>query len=466
MNDIGIIGLGVMGRNLALNIEDKGYKVSVYNHNADRTQDFMSSVAGKNGFSYFYDIGNLVNSLKKPRKLIIMTVSGEPVDNTIKSLFPYLEKGDLIMDGGNANFHDTIRRIEEVEEQGLLYLGIGISGGEYGALNGPSIMPGGTKEAYNLVEDLLIKAAAETKYGPCCTYIGNGAAGHFIKMVHNGIEYGMMQAISEVYHILKKVLKLSDEEVGDIFEEWNKENLNSYLMEISYKIMRFKDEETGKPIVEIILDKAGQKGTGRWTVEAGLNLGIPIPSLNVSVESRIISSFKEERVNISKKVSKNYPSVNICKDKLIEGLENTLMFTNFILFSQGLWVMSEASKAYNFDIDISDVLKIWTGGCIIRARMLDDLIEIIEDDRENVNLLNSEKSLNYLMGKLNSVKYILNIAMDYYIPSFVINSSLDYFYSMTTDRLPANLIQAQRDFFGAHTYNRTDRKGIFHTIWE
>lgn len=394
-----------------------------------------------------------------------MIKPGKAVDDMIQSLVPHLNKGDLIMDGGNTYFPDTTRRMEELEKKGILYLGIGVSGGELGALQGPSIMPGGTKLAYELVEDLLLKIAAKTADGPCCTYIGNGGAGHFIKMLHNGIEYGLMQGISEAYDIMRRVLKLSADEISEVFEDWNKGDLNSYLMEISYKIFKLQDEKTKRPLVDMILDKAGQKGTEKWTAQISYELGIPASSINAAVESRQLSFFKEDRVELSRKVNKDLPKGFSDREKLISQLEKALLFTNFIIFSQGIWLISEASKAYGFDINISEVLRIWKGGCIIRAKMLDFFIEIIDENKDNVNLLNSEKALSYLMEKINSVKYITGIAKDYYIPTFGLNSSLDYFFSMIEERLPANLIQAQRDFFGAHTYNRIDEDEVFHTDW-
>lgn len=466
MNDFGLIGLGVMGCSLALNIEDKGYNVSVYNYTPQRTKDFMANGGKDRNFTDFYDMGEFAKSLKKPRKIMLMTKPGKPVDNMIQGLLPYLDKGDLIIDGGNTHFPDTARRIEELKEKGILFLGVGVSGGEEGALNGPSIMPGGAKEAYDLVEDLLMKISAKTEDGHCCSYMGEGAAGHFIKMLHNGIEYGMMQSIAEAYDIMRKALKLSTDEMADVFEKWNGGELNSYLMEITYKILRHEDEETKEPLIDMILDKAGQKGTGKWTVETALDLGIPTPSLNGAVESRQMSFFKEDRTNLSKKIEKYLPAEFEEKDKLISELENALLFTNFILFSQGIWLMAEASKEYGFNIDISEVLRIWKGGCIIRAKMLDFFREIIKDDKENINLLNSEKALSFLMEKIDSVKYVTGLAKDYYIPTIGFHTALDYFFSMIEENHPANLIQAQRDFFGAHTYNRTDREGIFHTSWD
>ncbi len=466
MNDIGLIGLGVMGKNIVLNIEDKGYSVSVYNRTYQKTKDFIENDAkGKRIFAYS-DIESLVKSLCRPRKILLMVKAGQPVDDMIQKLMPFLDVGDIIIDGGNTYYLDTTRRIREANANKILYLGMGISGGEEGALKGPSIMPGGSKEAYDLVKDILLKIAAQTESGPCCAYMGSDSAGHFVKMIHNGIEYGIMQAMSETYDIMNKVLKLSAYEIGDIFERWNDGELNSYLMEISYKIMRHRDKETGKPTVELILDKAGQKGTGKWTVQTAIDMGIPAVSLSAALQGRTLSYFKEDRVKISQKIDKRYPEAQYDKEKVIEDLKQSLLFTNLILFSQGLWLMEEGSKEYDFDIDISEVLKIWKGGCIIRSKMLDYMRDVVNEDRENINLLDNGRVLDFLTDKLDSVKYVTSIAKDNYIPAVVHNSALDYFFSMTEANLPANFIQAQRDFFGAHTYNRIDKEGVFHTIWE
>jgi 6-phosphogluconate dehydrogenase len=467
MNDFGLVGLGVMGKSLLINVEDKGYSVSAYNYTPEETKSLMENEAKGKNISAYYDLESFVKSLKKPRKIFLMITAGKPVDDMLDKFIPLLDQGDIIMDGGNSYFHDTDRRLEKLRDKGIDYLGIGVSGGEEGALNGPSLMPGGSRKAYDLVQELLMKVAAKTESGPCCAYIGEGSAGHFVKMLHNGIEYGMMQAISEVYDIMRKTLKLSVEEIGDIFEEWNNGELNSFLMEISYKIMRYKDKETTEPLVNLILDKAGQKGTGKWTAQTSLELGIPTPSLTAAVEERVISFFKGERTNLSKKVFKTYPEASYKKDKVIKELKDTLLFTNFILFSQGLWLMADASKAYDFNINLSEVLRVWKGGCIIRSKMLDTYRRIIDEDKANVNLLNNQKSLNFLMEKLASIKEVASIAKDSYVPLIVINTALDYFYSMIEENLSANLIQAQRDFFGAHTYERIDKEGIFHTKdWE
>lgn len=466
MNNIGLIGLAVMGQNLALNIARKGYSLSGYNRSHETTEKFIKEKVKDEKIYPYYDIKSFVESLEKPRKIILMVKAGKPVDDVIHELLPYLDEGDLIIDGGNSYFKDTDRRIKELKDKGIHYLGMGVSGGEFGALNGPSLMPGGTKEAYEMVRELLLKIAAKTDSGECCTYVGNDSAGHFVKMVHNGIEYAIMQSISEVYDVMRKVLKLSSEEIGDIFEKWNDGELNSFLMEISYKIMKHKDDKTGKPLVELILDEAEQKGTGKWTAETSLDLGIPTPSLNLAVVGRALSFFKEERTKISERVQRNYPTGNLNRDEIIGDLKNSLLFAVFVSFSQGLWLISEASKVYNYNIDLSEVLRIWKGGCIIRARILDFLREILSDDKTNINLLNSQKSISYLEEKLESIKKVTKLAKDFYIPTLTINSSLDYFFSMSEANLPANLIQGQRDFFGAHTYRRIDMEGIFHTEWE
>ncbi|MBE0068796.1 NADP-dependent phosphogluconate dehydrogenase [Thermoanaerobacterium thermosaccharolyticum] len=464
MNNIGLIGLAVMGQNLALNIARKGYSLSGYNRSRQKTDEFINEKVKDEKIYPYYDIKSFVESLEKPRKIILMVKAGKPVDDVIQELLPYLDKGDLIIDGGNSYFKDTNRRIEELNAKGIYYLGMGVSGGEYGALHGPSLMPGGTKEAYDMVNELLLKIAAQTESGPCCTYVGNYSAGHFVKMVHNGIEYAIMQSISEVYDVMRKVLKLTSDEIGEIFERWNSGELNSFLMEISYKIMKHKDDKTGKPLIELILDEAEQKGTGKWTAETSLDLGIPTPSLNLAVVGRTLSFFKEDRIKLSKMVSRNYHENALNKDDVVEDLKNALLFSVFSSFSQGMWLISEASKVYGYGIDLKEVLKIWKGGCIIRAKLLDFLMEIISED--NANLLLNPKSVKFLEEKIDAVKKVTEIAKDNYIPMLTVNASLDYFYSMSEENLPANLIQGQRDFFGAHTYKRIDMDGIFHTEWQ
>lgn len=462
----GLIGLAVMGQNLALNIARKGYTVSVYNRTSDKTKEFIEKRVKDEKITPYYDLKEFVDSLEKPRKIILMVKAGKPVDDVIQELVPFLEPGDLIIDGGNSYYKDTSRRLQELKTKGILYLGMGVSGGEFGALHGPSLMPGGTKEAYEMVKDMLLKIAAQTEDGPCCTYVGDDSAGHFVKMVHNGIEYAIMELIAEVYDIMRKVLRMTSQEIGDVFENWNKGELNSFLMEISYKIMRFIDEETNKPLVELILDRAEQKGTGKWTAQTALDLGIPTPTLNLAVEARVISHFKDLRVKLSKSNVLKSSNCEINKEEVIKDLERALLFGVFMSFSQGLWLIDEASKVFNYNIDLSEVLRIWKGGCIIRAKILNFLREVIKEDPSNVSLLLSEKSQNFIKDKIDSVKRVSDIGRKCGIQLLCLNSSLDYFYALSSEYLPANLIQAQRDFFGAHTYERVDKEGIFHTEWE
>ncbi|HBF69509.1 MAG TPA: phosphogluconate dehydrogenase (NADP(+)-dependent, decarboxylating), partial [Thermotoga sp.] len=456
---IGLIGLAVMGQNLALNIARKGYKVSVYNRTAQRTEEFVKNRVTNEEIEPHYDIESFVKSLERPRKIILMVKAGKPVDDTISQLLPHLEPGDLIIDGGNSHYMDTERRFKELSEKGILFLGMGVSGGEYGALYGPSLMPGGSREAYNLVEEILLKIAAKTEEGPCCTYVGERSAGHFVKMVHNGIEYAIMQAIAEVYHIMRDVLSLSSEEMSSIFEEWNRGELSSFLVEITYKILRKKDEETGKPMVDVILDKAEQKGTGKWTSQAALDLGIPTPSINLAVVERVISHFKDIRTRLSKLYNKRR-SATQGSEEFLRDLRNSLFFAMFMAFSQGMWLIAEASKEFGYGVNLSEVLRIWKGGCIIRAKLIDTLRRYISN--ENAYLLENEEVMNLLKGKIDSLKNILKASIENEIPVPVLNSSYNYFMSLTEERLPANLIQAQRDFFGAHTFERVDREGVFH----
>lgn len=465
-NYIGLIGLAVMGQNLALNIARKGYSVSVYNRTPEKTEEFVRDRVKSEKIFPYYDLKEFVESLEKPRKIILMVKAGKPVDDVIQELLPYLEPGDLIIDGGNSYFKDTSRRLQELKSKGILYLGMGVSGGEYGALHGPSLMPGGTKEAYEMVKEMLLRIAAQTEDGPCCTYVGDDSAGHFVKMVHNGIEYAIMELIAEVYDIMRKVLHMSSQDIGNVFEKWNQGELNSFLMEISSKIMKFTDEETKRPLVELILDKAEQKGTGKWTAQTALDLGIPTPTLNLAVEARIISHFKDLRVKLSKISSLSISKIPLNKEEVIKDLEKALLFGIFISFSQGLWLIDEASKVFNYNLDLSEVLRIWKGGCIIRAKLLNFLRDILKEDLSNANLLFSEKAQNFIKDKIDSVKRILNIGREENISLMCLNSALDYFYALSTENLPANLIQAQRDFFGAHTYERIDKEGIFHTEWE
>lgn len=464
---IGLIGLGVMGQNLALNIARKGYPISVYNRTAARTEAFITERVTGEPVTPAYDLQTFVQSLARPRKIILMVQAGSAVDAMIETLVPLLDSGDLIIDMGNSHYADTERRLESLAARGLLFLGTGVSGGERGALEGPSIMPGGTPEAYALVEEVLTRIAAQTEDGACCTYLGRGGAGHFVKMVHNGIEYAIMQAIAEAYDVLRSTANLSTSQIADLFEEWNRGELNSFLMEISYKALRKVDEETGKPLVELILDKAEQKGTGKWTAQAALDLGVPTPSLATAVFARTLSHFKEDRVKIAEAISGSLSQpCSLDAASLIEAVERCLRLSMFLAFSQGLWLLSEASRAYDYGLDLSEVLRIWKGGCIIRARMLNFLREIVREGGDNPHLLLSSKAQAYVLENVPFARKVVDVAHTCGIPVPVLSSAVDYLLSLSRASLPANLIQAQRDFFGAHTYERIDKSGTFHTEWE
>ena len=466
-NFIGLIGLGVMGQNLALNIARKGYSVSVYNRTTARTEAFVTERVHGEPITPAYDLQTFVQSLARPRKIILMVQAGAVVDTMIDSLTPLLERGDLLIDMGNSHYADTERRLETLATRGLLFLGTGVSGGERGALEGPSIMPGGTPEAYALVEEVLTRIAAQTEDGACCTYLGRGGAGHFVKMVHNGIEYAIMQAIAEAYDILRSAARLSAAQIADLFEQWNNSVLNSFLMEISSKALRRIDEETGKPLVEMILDKAEQKGTGKWTAQSALDLGVPAPALATAVFARTLSHFKEHRVQIAGAMADSLcQSCPLDPRDLIESLEHALLLSMFLSFSQGLWLLSEASRTYDYGLNLSEVLRIWKGGCIIRARMLNFLREIVQEDRDNPHLLLSSKAQAFVLEQVPFALRVVETAHTYGVPVPVLGSGVDYLLSMSRANLPANLIQAQRDFFGAHTYERIDKPGTFHTEWE
>ncbi|MFC3886361.1 NADP-dependent phosphogluconate dehydrogenase [Bacillus songklensis] len=463
---IGVIGLAVMGKNLALNIESRGYSVSVYNRSSDKTEEFLKNEAEGKNFVGTYSIEEFVNSLEKPRKILLMVKAGAPTDATIESLKPHLEKGDILIDGGNTFFQDTIRRNKELEEAGIHFIGTGVSGGEEGALKGPSIMPGGQKEAYELVEPILKAISAKVNDEPCCTYIGPNGAGHYVKMVHNGIEYGDMQLISEAYFIMKHVLGLSAGELHEVFAEWNKGELDSYLIEITADIFTKVDEETGKPLVDVILDTAGQKGTGKWTSQSALDLGVPLPIITESVFARFISAMKEERVKASKLLTG--PEIKAFegnKEELIEAVRKALYMSKICSYAQGFAQMRAASEEYDWNLRYGDIAMIFRGGCIIRAQFLQKIKEAYDRDAGLANLLLDPYFKDIVENYQSALRQVLAIAIERGIPVPSFSSALAYYDSYRTETLPANLLQAQRDYFGAHTYQRVDKEGIFHTEW-
>ncbi len=464
---IGIIGMAVMGSNLALNIESRGYTVAVYNRTAKRTEDFVRERAQGRKIIPTYSLSDFVEALERPRKIILMVKAGEPTDKMIDALIPLLSEGDIIIDGGNAHYMDTERRIKKVHEYGLRYIGMGISGGESGALHGPSMMAGGDEDAYREVEEILQKAAAKTDDGPCVAYLGRGSAGHFVKMTHNGIEYAVMESIAEVYDIMKEGLSMEIPEIRKAFKEWNKGRLSSYLIEITGNLLGVKDRETGHYMVEIILDKAKSKGTGKWTTQAALDLGVPVPSIGEAVFTRILSAYKDERVLISRLIKGERQGISaVDGTEFLDILEAALYTGILIIYAQGLHLLHVASKEYEYGLNLSEICRIWKGGCIIRAKILNDLKEIYLEKKDLPHLFLSEKFVNMMKDGIPSLRETVLRAKEVEIPLSVLSSTLDYLDAMKREKLPANIIQAQRDYFGAHTFERRDREGVFHVEWE
>ncbi|MEI7027861.1 NADP-dependent phosphogluconate dehydrogenase [Paenibacillus sp. y28] len=462
---IGVIGLAVMGKNLALNIESRGFSVAVYNRSPERTQDMIKENPDKN-LQATYSIEEFVNALEVPRKILVMVMAGKPTDDTIEQLLPYLEKGDILIDGGNAYFPDTQRRNKDLSARGINFIGAGVSGGEEGALKGPAIMPGGQEEAYKLVEPILTGISAKVGGDPCCTYIGPDGAGHYVKMVHNGIEYGDMQLICEAYDLLKRVLGLSNEELADIFAEWNKGELDSFLIEITADIFTKKDPETGKHMVDVILDKAGQKGTGKWTSQNALDLGVPLSVITESVFSRFLSALKDERVVASKELQgPKAAAFTGDKKAFIEAVRKALYASKICSYAQGFAQMRAASDEYGWNLKYGNLAMIFRGGCIIRAGFLQNIKDAYDRNPELKNLLLDPYFKEIVEGYQDAWRTVVATAVTHGVPAPGFSQALAYFDSYRTERLPANLLQAQRDYFGAHTFQRTDKEGSFHFNW-
>lgn len=462
---IGVIGLAVMGKNLALNIESKGFTVSVYNRSPQKTEDLLKEAEGKN-LKGTFSIEEFVESLETPRKILIMVQAGQATDGTIEQLLPHLDQGDIIIDGGNAYFPDTVRRSKELEAKGFRFIGAGVSGGEEGALKGPSIMPGGQKSAYELVQPILTAISAKINEEPCCTYIGPDGAGHYVKMVHNGIEYGDMQLICEAYHLMKDVLGLDAKELHAIFSEWNKGELDSYLIEITADIFSKYDEETGKPMVDLILDTAGQKGTGKWTSQSSLDLGVPLSMITESVFSRFLSAMKEERVAASSILNgPKTESFSGDKAEFIENVRKALFASKIVSYAQGFAQLRVASDEYNWDLQYGELAKIWRGGCIIRSRFLQNITDAYNNNPELKNLLLDPFFKEIIENYQDAWRKVVASAVTLGIPVPGFASALAYYDSYRTANLPANLLQAQRDYFGAHTFKRVDKEGVFHFNW-
>ena len=467
LSDIGLIGLAVMGENLVLNIENKGFSASVFNRSTEKIDKFLNGRGLDKKFYGAKDIGDFCRSLATPRKIIIMVKSGNPVDRVIDQLLPHLDAGDIIIDGGNSHYKDSSKRYENLKREGIYFVGAGISGGEEGALNGPSIMPGGSAEAWSEIQPIFNKIAAKTSSGEvCCNWVGSSGSGHFVKMVHNGIEYGDMQMICEAYHIMRFGLNLSNDEIADVFDEWNKSELNSYLIEITKEILRYENED-GERVVDFILDSSGQKGTGKWTAKAALDYGQPLSLIAEAVFARCLSSFKEERVEAAKSFTHSEYVFNGDKKLFVDNLKQALYASKIISYTQGFQLLKAASNEYKWDLNLGDIALVWRGGCIIRSVFLNQIKNAYDNDNHLSNLL-MDPFFNKVINKSqDSWRAVMKEAISFGIPTPAMSSALAYFDGYKSERLPSNLLQAQRDYFGAHTYERVDKdRGLFfHTNW-
>lgn len=466
-SDIGLVGLAVMGENLVMNMESHGFTVSVYNRTTEKVKSFIEGRAAGRNIVGAYSLEELVSQLQKPRKVMLMAKAGKPVDDFIELLIPLLEAGDIIIDGGNSHFPDTIRRTEYVESKGMLYIGTGVSGGEEGALKGPSIMPGGSPVAWPHVKPVFQTIAAKVEDGsPCCQWVGADGAGHFVKMVHNGIEYGDMQLICEAYQLMRDVLGMSADEMHAAFAEWNRGDLDSYLIEITRDILAYKDAG-GDPLVDKILDTAGQKGTGKWTVTAALNEGVALTLIGEAVFSRCLSAAKDERVSASKVLSGPKASFKGDKNSFINAIRDALFASKIISYAQGYQLMRAAAKAYGWELNYGDIALMWRGGCIIRSVFLGDIKRAFDKNPELANLLLDDSFKNKVDAAQPGWRNVCAEAVKQGVPVPAMSGALAYYDGYRCERLPANLLQAQRDYFGAHTYERIDkpRGEFFHTNW-
>jgi len=462
--NIGLTGLAVMGQNLVLNMERNGNTVAVHNRTAQTMRDFVAAHPGKKLVGC-ESLADFVAALERPRKIMVMVKAGAPVDGVIEQLIPLLDKGDLIIDGGNSFFQDTERRSKELEAKGFVFIGTGVSGGEEGALKGPSIMPGGQPEAYALVKDIFTAMSAKVDGEPCVTYIGRRGAGHYVKTIHNGIEYGDMQLIAEAYDVLRRALNLSAKELHDIFAEWNTGELKSYLIEITADIFTKMDDETGKPLVDLILDEAQQKGTGKWTSQNAFDIGVPIPTINAAVESRILSSIKSERLAASKVLSGPEMKFSGDRQNLIQAVRDALYMSKICSYAQGMALLKMASKEYGYDLKYGEIAAIWRGGCIIRAQFLNRIRDAYKRQPDLPNLLLDDEFKTEVTKRQAALRFVIQTAVSMGIPCLAFSSALSYYDAYRTANLPANLTQAQRDYFGAHTFQRIDKEGSFHAEW-
>jgi 6-phosphogluconate dehydrogenase len=464
--DFGMIGLGTMGCNLLLNMADNHFAVVGFDINRAKAEQFEASANPNTTVKGVFELSAMVRQLKKPRKMMMLVPAGKPVDDVINSLLPLVEKDDIIIDGGNSHFTDTLTRINFLQEKGIHFMGIGISGGEMGARTGPSIMPGGDIVAWQQVKPILEAVSAKVNGEPCVAYMGKSAAGHYVKMVHNGIEYAIMQLISEVYDTLRRAAEMNVDELHDVFNLWNKGEMQSFLLEITADILTHKDPDTGRPMVDIILDKAGSKGTGKWTSQSAMDLAMPIPTIDAAVSSRDISVYKDQR-NSAAQVYGNAKQKTIKdKQKLTELLHDALYFATVVCYAQGFALLNKASSELDMHVPLPDVIKIWRGGCIIRSALLDDFYSVYKRNPGLLNMLLNKKIARLLKSKEKKLRTVIRQVTPLRIPLAGFTSALAYFDAYCSSQLPTNLLQAQRDFFGAHMYQRVDREGTFHNEWQ
>ncbi|MEP6683183.1 MAG: NADP-dependent phosphogluconate dehydrogenase [Parafilimonas sp.] len=463
--DFGMVGLGVMGSNFLLNMADNGYKVIGFDLDAAKAKKLEEEATKGTTVKGVITLEEMVSQLDKPRRIMMLVPAGKPVDSVIANLLPLLEPNDVVIDGGNSHYTDTLVREKNLEEKGIHFMGMGVSGGEEGARKGPSIMPGGDIDAWKRVKPMLEAVSAKVDNEPCVAYMGKDAAGHYVKMVHNGIEYAIMQLISESYDLLKRGLGLNNDELSDVFKKWNEEELQSFLVEITSEIFLRKDDETGKRIVDIISDKAGSKGTGKWTSQDAMELPVSIPTIDTAVAMRTISGYKDERIAAAELYHTKTKDLKGKKDADIKKIKDALHFSMIISYAQGLSMLHKASSELNMDIPLADVVKIWRGGCIIRSASLEIFYKAFKKDKTLSNILLNKNIAKLIKKTEKNARSVIKIALQSKIPVTGLMSAVGYFDAYCSAQMPTNLIQAQRDFFGAHTYQRIDKEGVFHTEW-
>ncbi|HEX5025906.1 MAG TPA: NADP-dependent phosphogluconate dehydrogenase [Agriterribacter sp.] len=464
--DFGLIGLGVMGRNLLLNMADHGFAVIGYNRSPQKVTELKTEITPGTTVEGTSDLAEMVNRLKSPRKIMLLVQAGKPVDDVLNELIPLLDKGDIVIDGGNSHYTDTLRRVQYMQAKGFHFMGMGVSGGEEGARRGPSIMPGGDPEVYPHIQPMLEAVSAKVNGEPCVAHLGKGAAGHYVKMVHNGIEYGIMQLISEVYDVLHRGYGLTNDELHQVFKQWNEGELQSFLVEITRDIFLKDDDKTGKRLVDVILDKAGSKGTGKWTSQDAMDLGIAIPTIDIAVSMRNLSALKQERVKASQVFPSTIKITGVSKEDIIHQAREALFFGTLISYAQGLALLFVASKEYDMEIPLPEVVKIWRGGCIIRSTLLEIFYKAYSGNPSLSNILLDNQIAGLLKTRTANTRKFISTATQAGIPVAALSVSLGYFDAYRSEVMPTNLIQAQRDFFGAHTYQRIDEEGIFHSNWQ